>query len=140
MKKTALIWNAVFYAIQYSVSLFYIGYQYGEVAPFFPGNAYFLLPGVYLALLVIGIYMVNNWEYVKSRSYVWMTVATMVVIGLIWGFRLFGYFRGTMPDTRASNWDIFIYPAILFTCSVFISVIYIVCAVKTRKEEKNRSY
>ena len=53
MKKTLLKWAIIFHAIMYSVSLLYVGYQYGEGSLLLrsvvvqPGN-----PGTFLHLMV----------------------------------------------------------------------------------------
>ena len=131
MKKTLLTWNVIFYAIQYSVSLWYVGYEYAVLPPAY-SRQWFIFPAVYLVLMVIGIHLVREWEYSPKKSYIKMAIFTLVFISSFWGAWLYFYFQGRM--TSASYIDIVLFPATLFVCSVVISVIYFVCAAKTPKE------
>lgn len=133
MKKTLLTWNVIFYAIQYSVSLLYVGYEYGESSHYTypPDLEWFIFPAVYLVLMVIGIHLVREWEYSPKKSYIKMAIFTLVFISSFWGAWLYFYFQG---ETNPSYIEIVLFPATLFVCSVVISVIYFVCAAKTPKE------
>lgn len=135
--KKLLAWNVVFYAIQYSVSLFYIGYEYGE-GSLFPhprGIEYIILPAVCLVFLFFGIHFVQNHEYVTPKSYYTMAVVTLLFSGSLWGCWLFFYFQGKM--TSASIMDIVIYPGSMLAFAVIIFVLYLICAVRTKKNTSN---
>lgn len=136
MKKKLLIWNVIFYAVLYSISLLYVGYEYGELSYIpYNGPEYFILPAVYLVLLVIGIFLVREWEYLKSKSYYTMGAITLAYSCLLWGSRLFFFFQGRLD---ADHWDVYVYPAAVFCFSVIISVIYIIVAIKTQKENRKQ--
>ena len=133
MKKNLLISNVVLYAILYSISLVYMGYEYGEgsLFPYPRGPEYLLLPAVYLILLLRGIFLALDRGYGTSKSYSMMAIVTLAYPSLLWGSWLFFYYQGRM--TSASVVDIVLYPAVLLAVSVAISILYFICAIRTRK-------
>lgn len=137
MKKNLLKWAVIFHAIMYSVSLLYVGYQYGEGSLLLHqrGPEYFILPVVDLVLLIISVSFLCNREYGKSKSYFWMGSATLVYGCWKLGSRLFFYYQERM--TMSDHLDIYVYPGTVFGLSCMIAVIYFVCAIITRKEDQN---
>ena len=137
MKKSLLKWAVIFYAIMYSVSLLYIGYEYGEgsLNPYPRGAEYFILPVINLIFLGISVYFVREREYLESKHYYRMGTIALVCGGLTWGSRLFFYSQGRM--TTADHLDIYVYPGIVFCLSFLIAIIYFTCARITRKEAKS---
>lgn len=137
MKKALLTLSVIFYTILYSASLLYIGYEYGESAqyPYPNGPEYYILPAIYLILLVISVFLVHRWEYSESKSYYKMGIFTLAYGCLTWGSRLFFYFQGRM--TMSDYLDIYVYPGVVFVFSVIISVIYFVCGAKTQRENES---
>lgn len=132
--KKLLSWNVVFYAIQYSVSLFYIGYEYGEgsLFPYPKGLEYIFLPAVCLVFLLFAIRFVKNHEYGTPKSYYTIAAVTLLFSSSLWGCLLFFYFQERM--TSASIMDIVIYPGSMFAFAVIIFVLYLVCAVRTKSK------
>lgn len=130
--KKLLSWNVVFYAIQYSVSLFYIGYEYGEgsLFPYSKGLEYIILPAVCLVFLLFGIHFVKNYEYGTPKSYYTIAAVTLLFSSSLWGCLLFFYFQERM--TSASIMDIVIYPGSMLAFAVVIFVLYLVCAARTK--------
>ena len=136
--KKLVAWNSVLYAILYSVSLLYIGYQYGEASqyPYPRGPEYFIFPAVYLVLLIISIFLSShyNYEYCTSKSYCAMAFATLGFICIYWGMTLLAHSQGRFQDP--SDLNLILYPGVLFVFSVAIAVIYFICAAKVRKRNK----
>ena len=135
--KKLLEWNVVFYAVQYSMSLFYVGFEYGEgsLFPYPRGLEYIILPAMCLVFLLLGIHFAKNHEYGTSKSYYTIAAVTLLLSSLLWGCLLFFYFQERM--TNASIMDIVVYPGSMFAFSVIIFVLYLVCAVRTRKAVSN---
>lgn len=137
MKKSLLIWTNAFHAIMYSISLLYIGYEYGEGSLLLHprGLEYFIFPAIDVILLIIGLSLLHNREYVKSKSYLRMGIVTLI-LG-IWklGSRLFFYYQGMMDGT-SEYLDFFVYPGIAFCLYIIISIFYFVCASITFKEDQ----
>ena len=134
MKKNLLICNVVLYAVKYSISLFYIGCQYGRQRYF--GSEHMLLPLTSLVFLLIGIGLVRNYEWTKVKSYCAMAGTTLGLSGLFWGWLLLNYFRGGLWSDAVM--DVVTYPGSLFCLSVIIAAFYLVCAMKTKKESTGR--
>lgn len=138
MKKTLLKWAIIFHAIMYSVSLLYVGYQYGEGSLLLHqrGPEYFILPVVDLVLLIISICLFCNREYGKSKSYFWIGLTILVYGCWKLGSRLFFYLQGMLAN-RIDHLDVYVYPGTVFGLSCMIAVIYFVCAMITRKENQD---
>ena len=136
--KSLLITNVVFYAIQYSMSMFYFGYACGESSQYpLPAGRldHIIYPAACLIFLLIGIYFVRTHEYREPKSYCIMASVTFLGSALLWGGLQFFYYRGQRPrDTIVDQW---IFPGVLFVCAVIISVIYLICAVRAKRGEES---
>lgn len=132
--KTLLIWNAVLYAIQYSISMFYIGYEYGKTSNLLsPAKAEFLIfPAVSLVFLLIGINMVRNHEYVTPKGCYSIAFSTLLYSGLLFGIYLLAFFRGFLSEYVFP--DILIYSGSVLGCAIPVFVMYIICAVRVGRE------
>lgn len=135
MKKSLLKWAVIFHAIMYSVSLLYIGYKFGILRPYPDWPELFIFPAADLILLIIGLSLFNNREYVKSKSYLRMGIATLVFGCWKLGSRLFLYYQGLVVDIT-EYLDGILYPSVSFGLYLIISIIYFVCAAITSKENQ----
>lgn len=86
---------------------------------------------------MIGHHFVREREYIAPKSYCVMAGITMAFICLLWGIWLACYFRGmVVVDPPLDVLGVIVYPAVLFCNSTIISVLYIICAIQTRKQFK----
>lgn len=132
MKKPLVVINVVLYAILYSLSLLYIGYEYGEglLFPYPRGPEYLVLPAVYLILLLVELYLGLGHGYRRKRDLLAMAAITLVYASVLWASRLFFYSQGRM--TMSTDLDIYWYPGTMFVASLVISAIYVICAVREK--------
>lgn len=141
MKKEMLKHNVIFYGIQYSLSLLYVGFECGSLNWGLTDDSFrirytqqlFVLPAIYLVLMLIGQRLRKGQEYSTGKGYYVMAGVTLVYIALVWVKLYDLYNREYMTIT--SKLDV-IYPAIMAFFSVVIAAFYIACAVKTAMENK----
>jgi len=141
MKKEMLKHNVIFYGIQYSLSLLYVGFECGSLNWGFTDDSFrirytqqlLVLPAIYLVLMLIGRRLVKGQEYSTGKSYYIMAAVTLAYSALICAIWYDRYNNGFMTIT--SKLDV-IYPVIMAFFSVVIAAFYIACAVKTAMENK----
>ena len=141
MKKEMLKHNVIFYGVQYSLSLLYVGFECGSLNWGFTDDSHrvlytqqlLALPAIYLVLMLIGQRLRKGQEYSTGKSYYVMAGVTLVYIALVWVKLYDLYNREYMTIT--SRLDL-IYPAVMAFFSVVIAAFYIACAVKTAMENK----
>ena len=137
MKKRLLITNAALYFVMYSISLFNIGFYYGERWGDYhrPSLDGFVLPVLHLIMLLWGIYLLCKREYVTPKSYCIFGVFTLLHIGLLVGssFIIAYLHRGWLNAiTPSGEW----YMIMVYVLSTVICISYIICAVLTNREYK----
>lgn len=128
--KTLLIWNVVLYTIQYSISMFYIGYEFGKTSNFVSpaGGEFLIFPAVCLVFLLIGINMVRNHEYVTPKGCYSIAFAALLYSGILFGLYLLAFFRGFLAEHVFP--DILIYSGAMLGCAIPAFVLNIICAVR----------
>lgn len=130
MKKTILTWTTVLYGLLYSLSLVYIGSIFGRW-PANPDATFLIFPIFYLALFVYSHYMLKKGGSVAA--YNCMAVVTIAFISIIWAIWVVASANGMI--TTATIWDIWVYPAICFVVSAGITVLFFVCAWKSKSKD-----
>jgi len=137
MKKTLLNWTNRLYMLIFCVTLFYMGTQWERGNPvliLYESYLLFLVVPlfVYWILLLIGKRIANHPQY--PTSYCVAAVATLAVSGFFWGFMIYYHLQGAVGFERRI--DYFGWPGFVFLCSLLIAVFYVICAVITRREQK----
>ena len=134
--KTLYLWNVVFYAIQYSASLFYFGYKFGESTYY--NRGYIIHPLIHLVFLFIGIHFMEWREYMKSKSY-YLLAGTTLLYNAFWlGCYLFLYFDSPENLSDPTFISFVSYSGFELVCAFIIFVLYIVCAVMLKKHDSNK--
>lgn len=142
MKKMLLMCNLILYAFQYSVSLLYVGFEWGlrwsaareqleGQSPLHPlwHVSYIkalLFPLLFLILLIIGFFQYREREYRKVWSYALLALASL---GLGW-----------LHCSDLQRLDMHAGIVLILISTVVIAVFHCICAILTWRENRNLAY
>ena len=137
MKEKLLKLNITFFTLLYSLSLFDIGFYWGDGWDNYypPSKSGFVTPAVHLILLLWGVYLLCNRKGMMPRAYLILGVSTLLHIPLLLGLSIvITYLNSAWPNmiTPGIDW----YPTVVYILSALIGICYIICAVLTHQEYK----
>ena len=138
MKKTLLICNTVLYAIMYSLSLFFVGFMFGDNYAFaqraYDGVwvglpllwKYFLYPAAFFIYFLIGLHFVKCSENLSVKSF--------VILGTVTWIPFFVYLMASksVSISEPMHW----FKVGIFILATVIFIIDIICAILTYKENQ----
>ena len=149
MRKNLLWFNVKSYAFLCIISIFYLGFKVGYPIgiatasgnePYVQFDYLLFLVG-YCVLWLISRCLLEEGELVSGKGCLVMGIFTFISISVYWISLLHNRFadiqKGFPEPGRINDIvAIIVYPAVLFIISLIICIIYIICAVQIRKENK----
>jgi len=132
MKKSLLDWAVRLYMFILCITLLYTGslLERGNKIDLSQRLGDFIPAAVYWLFFLIGKRIAKHPQYLTS--YCVAAVATLAVSGFFWGISIYAY----RNDPFARRVDYFGWPGSVFFCALLIAIFYIICAVITRREQK----
>ena len=137
MKKRLLIINVALYALMYSMSLYGVGFYYGERWDNYyrPGMDAIIFPVLHIILLVLGVYFLCNRNKITPTGYSLLGGFTVIHIPLaILCISLKEYVKHRVAFGFPPNHFLMFIWA--YMPAIIICIIYAVCAVLTNRENK----
>lgn len=143
--KKLLQCNAILYAVMYSISLTHAGFCIHWTLDVYRGPefTYFFVVLACFVLFLINRHMIKAHWYLTAKSCWVMAIVTPLIIGTFSAFRFLRRGQMLLQWFNVKNnyfWDLVIIPGILLFFSVLISVFYIICAIKARKDNQDYIY